>query len=76
MKVGEVGVLSIEELSKRLQEAQKEIFNLRIKLSTRQLVNHREVPKVRKTIAQIKTVLREKQLSAVRGKVIGQEAQS
>lgn len=62
MKVDEIRVLSDEELSKRLQEAHQELFNLRFRLATRQLVNHRELPKVKKRIARIKTVIRERAL--------------
>jgi len=38
------------------------LFNLRFKLATRQLVNHRELPKVRKKIARINTIIREREL--------------
>ena len=38
------------------------MFNLRFKLATRQLVNHRELPKVRKRIARINTIIREREL--------------
>ena len=62
MKVDEIRALSDEELSKRLQEAHQELFNLRFRLATRQLVNHRELPKVKKRIARIKTVIKEREL--------------
>jgi large subunit ribosomal protein L29 len=55
--------LSAEELKKQISEAHKELFNLRIKLATRQLVNHREVPAVKKKIARLNTILHEKELS-------------
>jgi large subunit ribosomal protein L29 len=63
LKLDEIRSLSIEELKKQIDEAHKELFNLRIKLATRQLVNHREVPAVRKKIARLNTILREKELS-------------
>lgn len=62
MKVEEIRTLSNEELLKRLEEAHQELFNLRFRLATRQLVNHREIPKVKRKIARIKTVLREREL--------------
>lgn len=62
MKVEEIRRLSNEELWKRLEETHQELFNLRFRLATRQLVNHREIPKVKKKIARIKTVLREREL--------------
>ncbi len=63
MKIEEMRSLDIEELKKRVNDAHQELFNLRIRLSTRQLVNHREVPRVRKEIARLETMIREKQLS-------------
>ncbi|HSW58769.1 MAG TPA: 50S ribosomal protein L29 [Dehalococcoidales bacterium] len=53
--------LSVVELTKRINEAHQELFNLRFRLSTRQLVNHRELPRVKKEIARLETILREKQ---------------
>ncbi len=63
MKVEEMRALSVEELTKKVNEAHQELFNLRFRLSTRQLVNHRELPRVQKEIAQMETIIREKQLS-------------
>ena len=63
MKLEEMRALSVEELSKKVNEAHQELFNLRLKVSTRQLANHRELPRVRKEIARIETIIREKQLS-------------
>ena len=63
MKVSEVRAMSAEELTKQLQTANRELFDLRLKASTKQLVNHREIPRARKTIALIQTVIREKELA-------------
>ena len=63
MKVSEVRAMSSEELTKQLQTANRELFDLRLKASTKQLVNHREIPRARKTIALIQTVIREKELA-------------
>ncbi|MDH5364899.1 MAG: 50S ribosomal protein L29 [Dehalococcoidia bacterium] len=62
MKVDQIRVLSNEELLKKLEEAHEELFNLRFQLSTRQLVNHREIPRVKKKIARMKTILAEREL--------------
>ena len=62
MKLSEIRVFGDEELKKRLDEAHQELFNLRFRAATRQLANHREIPKVKKNIAQIKTVIREREL--------------
>ncbi|MCX6000863.1 MAG: 50S ribosomal protein L29 [Chloroflexi bacterium] len=51
-----------QELAKQLDEARRGLFNLRFRLATRQLVNHREVGRVRRDIARILTVQRERQL--------------
>lgn len=62
MKVKEIRALSTNELAKQLEEAHQELFNLRFRLATKQLVNHREIPMVKEKIAQLKTVIREKEL--------------
>ncbi len=61
MKVEEIRVLTTEELAKQLEEAHHELFNLRFRLATKQLVNHREIPRVKKKIATLKTILRERE---------------
>jgi len=62
VKIEEIRALSDAELAKRLEEAHEELFNLRFRLATRQLVNHREPPKVRRQIARLKTLIREREL--------------
>ena len=62
MKVSEIRAFSDKELLKQLEEAHEELFNLRFRLATRQLGNHRELPRVKKEISRLKTVLREREL--------------
>jgi large subunit ribosomal protein L29 len=62
MKVDEIRALGTEELAKQLEEARQELFNLRFRLATKQLVNHREIPRVKKRIARLETIMREKEL--------------
>lgn len=62
MKIQEIRALNSEELVKKLEEAHQELFSLRFRLATRQLANNRELVKVKKRIARIKTVLREREL--------------
>jgi len=62
LKVEEIRVLSPEELAKQLEAAHKELFDLRFRLATRQLVNHREIPRVKKKIARLKTIMMEREL--------------
>ena len=61
MKVEEVRSLSDAELVKRLTEARQELFNLRLRMATRQLANHRELPRVKRRIARIETIMRERE---------------
>ena len=62
MKASEIRALNSKELLTKLEEAHEELFNLRFRLATRQLVNHREIPKVKRKIARMKTILRETEL--------------
>ena len=62
MKVREIRALSSEELARQLEAAHKELFDLRFRRATKQLVNHREVPRTRKKIARLKTMIREREL--------------
>ncbi len=62
MKVKEIRDLSPGELAKQLEAAQQEFFDLRFRLATKQLVNHREIPRVKRNIARLKTIMREREL--------------
>lgn len=63
MKAEQIRALSNnEELLKKLAEAHEELFNLRFRLATRQLTNYHEITRVKKKIARIKTILREREL--------------
>lgn len=63
MNSKEIRAIGTSELNKRLDESYQELFNLRFRLATRQLANYREIPKVKKNIARIKTILRERELA-------------
>jgi large subunit ribosomal protein L29 len=56
--------MSTDEMNKQLQAAYQQLWDLRLKANTRQLVNHREIPRVKKQIALLKTVLRERALES------------
>jgi large subunit ribosomal protein L29 len=62
LKLDEIRSLGDAELLKRLAEARQELFNLRLRTATRQLANHRELPKVKKRIARIETIIRQREL--------------
>jgi len=58
----EIRALGDEELIKQLEETHQELFNLRFRLATRQLVNHREIRKVKRKIARMMTIKHEREL--------------
>lgn len=62
LTIEEIRALSREELVGKLTEFYQGLFNLRFRLATMQLTNHREVRKVKKEIARIETIRREKEL--------------
>ena len=62
MKNEEIRALSNEDLAKQIESAYEEQFNLRFRQATRQLVNHREPSNVKRKIARLKTIIREREL--------------
>jgi len=62
LKLKEFRDLSTEDLKKQLEETHQELFNLRFRLETKQLVNHREVRRVKRKIARLNTLLTEREL--------------
>jgi large subunit ribosomal protein L29 len=61
MRANEVMDLSVEELQVKTDELNQELFNLRFQLHTGHLENTARIPQVKKDIARVKTVLRQKQ---------------
>ncbi len=53
--------LSVEDLQKKLQDLKKDLFMLRMQHATNQLDNPMQITAVKKDIAQIKTIIRQKQ---------------
>lgn len=66
MKINKLRELSIEELNKKLDEAKDELFKLRFRLATGQLDNAMQIKEVRRRIARIKTIIRERELGLKR----------
>ncbi len=62
----EIRDLNDDELVRRLAESKEELFNLRFQVATGQLDNNRRLHTVRKDIARIYTVMRERELGIVR----------
>jgi large subunit ribosomal protein L29 len=61
MKANEIRNLSVEELNTKLVDLKKDLFMLRMQLATNHLDNPIKISNVRRDIARVKTVLREKQ---------------
>ena len=54
--------LSLEELQEQFRQAKEELFNLRFQHATNQLDNPKRISEVKKSIAKVKTVIREREL--------------
>lgn len=64
MKVKDIRDMSATELDQKLVGLKDELFNLRFQLATGQLENPMRIKEVKKTIARIKTIQRERELKA------------
>lgn len=63
MKAQEVRDMSEVELQRRMDELKTELFNLRFQLATGQLDNPMQIKRVRKDIARVQTIIRERELN-------------
>ena len=62
MKTNEIRKLSTEEINKKIAESKEELFNLRMKQATGNLENSGRIKELRKTVARLKTILREREI--------------
>ncbi len=62
MKVNEIRDMSADEQAQKLQSLKEELFNLRFQHATGQLENPMRIRDVKKSIAQVKTIQREREL--------------
>jgi len=69
MQASEVVTLSPAELEEKLNGLKKDLFFLRMQHATNQLDNPIRISQVRKDIARVKTVIRQKQLESAGGQV-------
>lgn len=67
MKTSEIKSLSIDELKVKVKTLNEELFNLRFSHATRNLANPLAIRNVRREIARVKTVLREKEIENANG---------
>lgn len=63
--LNEIRENSIGELQKKVIDLKNELFNLRFQLATGQLENPMRIKEVKKSIAQVKTILKEKELNVI-----------
>ncbi len=62
MKTAQLRELNHRELMEKLAESKKELFNLRFQLATNQLDNTARVKAVKKTVARVRTILRDREI--------------
>ena len=63
MKASELKDLSVEELQTKLTELKEELFNLRFQLAVNQRENSNRIGAVKKDIARVSTVIRQRELA-------------
>lgn len=68
MKANKFRDMSVKELEQKLNELKGELFNLRFQMATGQLENPMRVRDVKKSIARIKTILKENELKSAQAK--------
>ena len=62
-KTADIRKLTDADLKKELEETYRRVFSLSLQQETRQLTNHRELPRIRKQVARLKTIDRQRQLA-------------
>jgi len=67
MKTSDIKALSVKELNAKLKELTSELFNLRFSNASRNLANPVSIRNVKRDIARVKTVIREKEIAEVNG---------
>lgn len=63
MKAKEIRELTTAEIEQNIKEMKEELFNLRFQLATGQLENTARIKQVKRTIARLKTIARERELN-------------
>lgn len=61
MKIDQLRAMTVDELRSKLEELQEDQFNLRFRLQTQPLDDPLRIRKVRREIARVKTLIREKE---------------
>ena len=63
MKASELRELTEEEIAKQKKELSEELFNLKIQVATQQTTNVARIKKIRRDLARVHTVIREKEIA-------------
>ncbi|MDQ3645663.1 MAG: 50S ribosomal protein L29 [Actinomycetota bacterium] len=63
MRAKEILDLPVDELERRLVETKEELFNLRFQNATGQLDNYKRLGELRKDVARLKTILRQREIA-------------
>ncbi len=71
MKIKDIRALDAKEIEHRLDESYKELFNLRFQWEAGQLVDNNRISAVRRDIARLKTILREREIATLAGQQQG-----
>ncbi len=74
-KAAELRELPDEELYERMESAKEELFNLRFQLATGQLDNTTRMRELRREVARVSTVLRERQIERELDAIVAREAE-
>ena len=65
LKLSEIRELPLEEINQKLAETKEELFNLRFQNATGQLDNYKRLSELKRDVARIKGILRERELAGI-----------
>jgi large subunit ribosomal protein L29 len=70
MKAAELATMEMDELTEKLRDSRRELYELRFKLAVGQLDDHRQIRNVRHDIARIMTFMRQRQLGVAASEAV------
>ncbi len=65
MRIDEIRELTDEDIRKQLDNTLRELMNLRFRNASRQLANNAQIGQARRTIARLRTVVREREIQGI-----------
>jgi large subunit ribosomal protein L29 len=65
LKLSEIRDLPVDEINQKLAEIKEELFNLRFQNATGQLDNYKRLGELKRDVARIKGILRERELAGI-----------